>query len=175
MRWKHAENGRLRRGLQLCDQALDEGREPALGAHVVTPRHGYAHHGIYIGSGRVVQYAGFAYGLARGPVEEVTLARFSLGHPIWVRISESGWKDRPEVASRARSRLGEDRYHLLTNNCEHFCEWCVRGQHRSYQVESLLGPYTRAWRRIVESVAQVVLNVSGAGVGGSAVPDTVSR
>jgi Lecithin retinol acyltransferase len=27
-----------------------------------------------------------------------------------------------EVMRRARSRLGEDRYRLLSNNCEHFCE-----------------------------------------------------
>ena len=26
--------------------------EPPLGAHLVTPRHGYAHHGIYVGDGR---------------------------------------------------------------------------------------------------------------------------
>lgn len=175
MRWKRAKSGRLRRGLRLGDQALDGGREPALGAHVLTPRHGYVHHGIYVGSGRVVQYGGFAHGLRRGPVEEVSLLRFSLGHPIWVRITGSGWKDRPEVASRARSRLGEDRYHLLTNNCEHFCEWCVRGQHRSYQVETLLGPCTRTWRRIVESGTQVVLRAGAAGVDGFAASDTVSR
>jgi hypothetical protein len=34
--------------------------------------------------------------------------------------------------------VGEDCYRLLTNNCEHFCEWCLRGEHRSYQVEALL-------------------------------------
>ena len=175
MRWKHPKSRRLRRGLRLCDQALDEGRELPLGAHVVTPRHGYAHHGIYVGSGRVVQYGGFAHGLGRGPVEEVPLLRFSHGHRIWVRISESGWKDRPEVASRARSRLGEDRYHILTNNCEHFCEWCVRGQHRSYQVETLLGSCTGAWRRIIESGIKVVLRGGAAGVDGFAAPDTVSR
>ena len=43
-----------------------------------------------------------------------------------------------EVIRRARSRVGEDCYRLLTNNCEHFCEWCLRGEHRSYQVEALL-------------------------------------
>lgn len=174
MKGKHAKSGRLRSGLQPCDQALGEGREPALGAHVVTPRRGYAHHGIYVGSGHVVQYGGFAHGLGRGPVEEVPLLRFSHRHPIWVRITESGWKDRPEVAARARSRLGEDRYHILTNNCEHFCEWCVRGQHRSYQVETLLGPYRRTWRRIIESGTQLALRVGAGSVDASAAPDTVS-
>jgi hypothetical protein len=29
---------------------------------------------------------------------------------------------------RARSRLGESRYRLLTNNCEHFCSWALRDE-----------------------------------------------
>jgi Lecithin retinol acyltransferase len=36
---------------------------------------------------------------------------------------------------RARSRIGEDDYRLLTNNCEHFCNWCLCGVSRSAQVE----------------------------------------
>jgi hypothetical protein len=42
------------------------------------------------------------------------------------------------VIRRARSRLGENRYRLLRNNCEHFCEWCVHGISRSLQVERVL-------------------------------------
>jgi hypothetical protein len=42
------------------------------------------------------------------------------------------------VARRARSRLGEDRYRIFSNNCEHFSEWCLQGVSRSYQVERLL-------------------------------------
>lgn len=33
--------------------------------------------------------------------------------------------------------MGEDRYSLFRNNCEHFCEWCMRGEQRSYQIERL--------------------------------------
>ena len=51
---------------------LQAGQEPPLGSHIVTPRCGYTHHGIYVGHGRVVQYAGLAHGLRTGPVEEVT-------------------------------------------------------------------------------------------------------
>ena len=121
-------------GIQSFDRMLDETREPPLGAHIVTPRRGYTHHGIYAGGGRVVQYGG---GLCRGRVEEVPLSRFARGALIWIRTRESGVKDRPEVVRRARSRLGEDRYHFWRNNCEHFCEWCVAGEHRSYQVDEL--------------------------------------
>ncbi len=46
--------------------------------------------------------------------------------------------DSDEVIRRARTRLGEKRYRLLTNNCEHFVEWCLHGVHRSFEVETAL-------------------------------------
>jgi hypothetical protein len=75
-----------------------------------------------------VHYGGLARALRRGPVEEVSLSEFALGRAIWVRASDSIWPDAGEVARRARRRLGEDHYDVLTNNCEHFYEWCVRGE-----------------------------------------------
>ena len=124
--------------LEPIDYALDADHEPPIGAHLVTRRWGYSHHGIYVGRGRVVQYGGLSFGLRRGPVEEVALSEFALGRAIRIRSSESTSISRDEVVRRARSRLGENRYHVLTNNCEHFCEWCVSGEHRSYQVDRLI-------------------------------------
>ena len=138
------------RGLRPCDRPLDPEREPPLGAHMVTPRRGYTHHGIYVGGGKVVQYAGLSWGLRRGPVEEVCLSQFSQGARVWVRVVGSRWFDQHEVVRRARLRLGEDRYSLLTNNCEHFCEWCVRGQHRSYQVDDRMAGYRGVLLKLIE-------------------------
>jgi hypothetical protein len=76
--------------------------------------------------------------LRRFPVEEVSLASFAHGHEIWVRAHVEPCFDRTEVTHRARSRLGENCYRILSNNCEHFCEWCLRDEQRSHQVESLL-------------------------------------
>jgi hypothetical protein len=115
----------------------------------VTPRRGYTHHGIYVGERWVVQYGGLSLGLRRGPVEEVSLSQFAQGREIRVRLDESSHFDREEVIYRARLRLGEDRYHPLKNNCEHFCEWCVRGEPRSYQVEEL-SARSRAWRVLLK-------------------------
>jgi hypothetical protein len=120
------------------EQLAPQRQEPPLGSHLVTPRCGYLHHGIYVGDGRVVHYAGLAGGLHRGPVEEVPIARFTRGHPVWVKSHAPSNFEYREVIERARSRVGEDGYRLLTNNCEHFCEWCLRGEHRSYQVDALL-------------------------------------
>jgi hypothetical protein len=109
-----------------------------LGSHLVTPRRGYLHHGIYVGARQVVHYAGFTHGLRRGPVEEVPFADFARAQRVWVRSDEPSDFDVQELICRARSRVGEARYRLLTNNCEHFCEWCLHGTARSFQVEAWL-------------------------------------
>lgn len=43
-----------------------------------------------------------------------------------------------ETVSRAYSRLHEERYHLLFNNCEHFALWCKTGVSTSHQVNALI-------------------------------------
>ena len=113
--------------------AADE--TPPLAAHIVSSRTGYTHHGIYIGDGKVVHYAGLSRGWRSAPVEEVSLAEFSRGRPVRVRTHIQPRFDRSDVVARARSRLGEDSYRILSNNCEHFCEWCVCGESRSRQIE----------------------------------------
>lgn len=129
--------------------------EPLLGSHLVTARRGYLHHGIYVGSGRVVHYSGLAYGLRRGPVEEISLARFTDGRSIrMIAGAAPSHFDRCEVVRRARSRVGENSYRLFSNNCEHFCEWCVYGEHRSYQVEALLRQPARALRALIRFVSK---------------------
>ena len=126
-------------GRQLSgDRLLVGDQEPPLGSHLVTPRRGYLHHGIYIGARKVVHYAGFAHGPRRGPVEEVSFAHFACRQRVWVRSEAPSDFDVREIICRARSRVGEDRYRLLTNNCEHFCEWCRHGVAKSLQVEAWL-------------------------------------
>jgi hypothetical protein len=96
------------------------------------------HHGIYVGDGKVVHYAGLARGQFRGRIEEVSLAQFAYDRSVWTRSSDLPGFVPQEVIRRARSRVGENSYRILRNNCEHFCEWCLRGESRSYQVERLL-------------------------------------
>lgn len=112
--------------------------EPEVGAHLVTPWRGFAHHGIYLGNGRVIHYNARVYRLHRRPVEETGMAEFAEGRPVFVVSHADEVHPVDEVIRRARSRLGEDRYHLLENNCEHLVEWCLHGVARSFQVESAL-------------------------------------
>lgn len=128
------------------------GSEPTPGTHLVTQRRGYEHHGVYVGNGRVVHYAGFADSAQRAPVEEVTLECFARGHAMWVRLHPFATYTGDEAVMRARSRLGEDRYRLLTNNCEHFCVWCLFGEARSKQVEACLAHPRVAVRLVVSLV-----------------------
>jgi hypothetical protein len=130
------------------------------GAHVVTPRRAYIHHGIYVGNGLVVHYAGFADRLRRGPVEVISVEAFSRGYPLAVVTGPTPRYSPSEVVQRAMSRLGEDRYHFLNNNCEHFCEWCLRAEHRSYQVDRLLAVPKRMVAA-ASNLATYVLGVIG--------------
>lgn len=43
-----------------------------------------------------------------------------------------------ETIERARSRLGENKYNLAFNNCEHFAIWCKTGISESHQMDGLL-------------------------------------
>jgi hypothetical protein len=147
---------RYRGELSPTDHVLDPAHEPPIGAHIVTPRRAYMHHGIYVGEGWVVHYGGFSRGLRRGPVEEVPLSQFAQGREIRVRWEESSHFDREAVICRARLRLGENRYHPLKNNCEHFCEWCLRGEPRSYQVDELTALCSRAWQGLLKLLHQAL-------------------
>ncbi len=129
------------------DCILRPAEEPPLASHLVTPRALYSHHGIYVGNGRVIHYGGLAHGLRRGPVEEVSLAHFAHGRSIRVQPDPPRF-DRREVVARARLRLGERSYRLLTNNCEHFCAWALQGESRSRQVECLRSALPAVWLAI---------------------------
>lgn len=108
------------------------------GDHVVSPRAGYSHHGIYVGDGLIVHYRGFERGLRIGPIEAVPIDRFARGRSLRVLPKSVPHLDASQIVERAMSRIGEDRYRILTNNCEHLCEWCVHAEQRSYQVDRLL-------------------------------------
>ena len=125
--------------------------ELPLGAHLTSPRRGYLHHGVYAGNGRVIHCGGFSRFLSSRPVEEVSLDTFTLGHGLaikaWVAPKFTG----AQVVERARARIGEDRYRLLSNNCEHFAEWCIGGRSRSVQVDAVTRVFTAAVARLTPS------------------------
>lgn len=102
----------------------------ALGSHLVTNRVGYTHHGIYVGNGEVVHY------MREEGITLTDLAGFSCGHSVRIQEHPNALCSGEECAYRAMSRLGEDNYNLVFNNCEHFANWCVTGAERSDQVRA---------------------------------------
>ena len=130
---------RLRRNLHpatAIEQTAELSHEPVPGTHLVTSRRGYTHHGIYVGHGMVVHYAGLSRLLQSGPVGgSRRMRQFSMGRPVQIAGHCESLYSLQEIVRRARSRLGENKYHVLRNNCEHFCNWCISGRSRSIQVE----------------------------------------
>jgi hypothetical protein len=106
-----------------------------IGDHVVAQKPGYTHHGLYIGNGQVIHYPGLDETHRPRPVEVATLDRFADGKPIFIKRHADRRFDGPSAVDRARQRLGACDYHLLANNCEHFVNWCIDGDHRSDQVD----------------------------------------
>jgi hypothetical protein len=91
------------------------------------------HHGIDLGDGSVAHYLE-GREILRSPRDQ-----FSRGQPIQtVPYPEGRCLPAGVTLRRAMGRLGEERYNLLFNNCEHFAHWCKTGRHRSAQVEDWL-------------------------------------
>ncbi len=105
-----------------------------IGSHIVTPRTGYTHHGIYAGEDLVIHYSGLSDGLTAGPIEITTLELFLNGQDLRIRRYSNPKFLGKSVVDRARSRIGENNYDLQANNCEHFCTWAVTGRSTSMQV-----------------------------------------
>lgn len=102
-----------------------------LGDHLRVWRGAYWHHGIYCGSGNVIHYSGKK---SNNPVVcQVSIEDFCESRQ-WFKVDHE-MKNQPiDIVKRAIKRLGEPKYNLIFNNCEHFANWCVTGKHTSKQV-----------------------------------------
>ncbi|WP_390820064.1 lecithin retinol acyltransferase family protein [Thermoleptolyngbya sichuanensis] len=110
----------------------------------------YEHHGIDCGDGSVIHYS-----KATEPptIRQTEFSAFSWGNRVFVKQYTVCYL--PDIViERAESRLGEQRYSLLENNCEHFATWCKTGRSVSEQLATfgldaaMLNP--RSSRRMME-------------------------
>lgn len=106
-----------------------------IGDHLVTPRMGFTHHGLYLGNQQVIHYSGKSNG-ELGQIELVSLEEFCDGKPCDVRDYIFRVYGRKESVLRAHERLGEAKYSILFNNCEQFVTWCIMGFGYSEQLLS---------------------------------------
>lgn len=121
------------------------------GDHIYVDRGLYTHHGIELMEGKVIHYSGEPGSKEPGRIVASTLGEFLRGGKRRVCRSRKSFS-REEVVRRALSRLGEEKYNLVTNNCEHFATWCRTGRIESGQVSgavrtifrTLFRPFRRA-------------------------------
>lgn len=89
----------------------------------------YQHHGIDCGDGTVIHYRKTDV----AEISRTSMASFAGGKPVYVKHYAVCYVP-DAVVQRAESRLGERKYNLIANNCEHFANWCKTGVNESAQL-----------------------------------------
>lgn len=98
------------------------------GNHIYVHSTKFVHHGIDCGDATVIHYDG-------EKIVQTPITTFGGGNQYFVK--RYGQCDSDDVViQRAKSRLGEGKYNLLFNNCEHFATWCKTGLQDSEQVRN---------------------------------------
>ena len=134
-------------------------RKPKRGDHirVRSKRIVYFHHGVFISPDEVIHFttdenAG-ALDWSKARVIKTSLEEFLAGGTVEVKVYDKAERAKlypvDDIVEYARDCLGETGYNPIFENCEHFSEECVTGEHRSKQVER------------VGTAAKFLLNVVG--------------
>lgn len=123
----------------------------------------YEHYGIYVGNNRIIHYSklnkedessiietDFEFFLKNSNLYfifdcKTAYKKIKSFHPKSL-IIRNEFRDKAklrlyspsETMARAYSRLGETKYNLALNNCEHFAIWCKTGLAKSYQVQRFI-------------------------------------
>ena len=101
----------------------------SIGSHLITPRIGYQHHGLYIGNEQVIHFTNHSR------IEIVSLSEFTDGNGYDTQSFHSKFS-RTEIVDRAKSRLGYENYNVIFSNCEHYVSWCIHDKPISKQIRT---------------------------------------
>ncbi|WP_088043628.1 lecithin retinol acyltransferase family protein [Bacillus sp. EAC] len=114
----------LYKKLELEYDVLDLSR----GDHIVVRRGVYTHHGIYLGDQKVIHYRNKGV-----KVEDIKVfKKYCRVFKVLIRKENSPLLYPIEtVINRAMERINENEYNLITNNCDHFANWCRNGSEKS--------------------------------------------
>ena len=114
----------------------------------------YEHHGIDCGNDEIIHYY---KGLEVPTITRTPRDLFARGGRIFVKSRSMAYLPHV-VVQRAESRLDEQQYDLLTNNCEHFANWCKTGRSDCEQLAGFglqIDRYNRsALRNVIEGTAR---------------------
>ena len=114
----------------------------------------YKHHGIELPDGTMCENS-------PPGVRIVTYADFARDRPTVVVNPDATEAERAQAVQRALSRVGEHRYSLTGNNCEHFTTWCATGVAISRQVIACIQVFAQLVRTaFTVACAYVVLRAA---------------
>ena len=100
------------------------------------------HYGIFVSDSEVIQY-GRSSDIFKNK-EEVKVLSTSINEFLngkFLEVREYSLKEKlsknnkDKIIKLARSRIGEAKYDILNNNCEHFVNECVFNKHESSEAE----------------------------------------
>lgn len=119
--------------------------KPSFGDQIRVCRGFYYHHGIYATDKSVYHFAppGQTDTLDPSTAEIIvtSLSDFLKGGILEVRVyTEEEQKKRrapKDIVECAKAHLGEGNYDIVSNNCEHFSNFCAFGLKESNQVETV--------------------------------------
>lgn len=153
---------------KLVNKLIKENVHISTGDIIKVERIGYWHVGVYIGNEEVIHFSSLDSDVSSGnnKIIKTSLKQFLRGKKKLEKVEfpspdapPVSTKDDPlefffkdyklynpdyklypahEVAERAKSRLGEARYDVISNNCEHFAIWCKTGISQSKQIDRLI-------------------------------------
>src|SRR5699024_6789989 len=103
----------------------------------------YFHHGVYVTDSEVIHFTGTdsdsVLDWSQNTVIQTSLDDFLRGGTLEVKeYTEEELADVypvEHIIQYARGCLGDQGYHLIINNCEHFANMCTLGKFKSRQVE----------------------------------------
>ena len=133
--------------LSLEEEEIWSEKTPKSGDHIKVSRGLYTHHGIFIGYNEVIHFASKKDSDDilgdNNEVISTSLNKFLRGGILEVKVYNDNELDDlypiHDIINYARGSIGESGYNLIFNNCEHFANSCTLGNHRSKQVENVLG------------------------------------
>ena len=89
------------------------------------------------------------------------MGNVSKGHGISICRHYSGFSPE-EIVRRARCRIGESSYQLISNNSAPFCSWCVTGAHKNEQAERKISIPQKLFRQFVRGIVNLLFILTGA-------------
>lgn len=102
------------------DNKLEKERKIKRAQHLKVNRIVYSHHALSIDGNGVIHYQD-------GIVKTESIESFAKGAAIHI-LDTPRLYTKDKVIARAYSKLGERKYNLFFNNCEHFVRWALNGE-----------------------------------------------